>query len=170
MFYHGDRQFLFTGDLEKDGEEKLADKYDFKQVELYKAGHHGSKTSSNNCLLKEIQPKICVVTCCAGSVEYTNNLQNTFPTQAMLDRIAKYTDKVYVPLVIDIVQVEGADTPNDTSDDKYKNADQYEMLNGNIVVISAKDGVSVECSNNNTLLKDTVWFSKYRQMPDAWLN
>lgn len=170
LFYHGERQFLFTGDLEKDGEEKLAEKYDFTQVELFKAGHHGSKTSSNDCLLKEIQPKICVVTCCVGSVEYTSNLENTFPTQAMIDRISQYTDKVYAPLVIDIVQVKGADTPNDSSDDKYENAEQYQLLNGNIVVVSAKDGVSVECSNNSTLLKDTVWFSKYRQTPDAWLN
>ena len=45
MFHHGDRQFLFTGDLEKEGEEKLAQKYDFTQVELFKAGHHGSPTS-----------------------------------------------------------------------------------------------------------------------------
>ena len=170
MFYHGDRQFLFTGDLEKDGEEKLAEKYDFTQVELFKAGHHGSYTSSNECLLKEIQPKICVVSCCAGSIERKTALENLFPSQLMIDRISKYTDKVYVPLMMEIIQVEGADTPNDSSDDKYENADQYEMLNGNIVVVSAKDGVSVECSNDNTLLKDTVWFSKYRQMPEAWLN
>ena len=170
MFYHGDRQFLFTGDLEKDGEEKLAEKYDFTQVELFKAGHRGSYTSSNECLLKEIQPKICVVSCCAGSIERKTALENLFPSQLMIDRISKYTDKVYVPLMMEIIQVEGADTPNDSSDDKYENADQYEMLNGNIVVVSAKDGVSVECSNNNTLLKDTVWFSKYRQMPEAWLN
>ena len=44
-FYHGSRQFLFTGDLEKSGEEKLAERYDFTQVELFKAGHHGSSTS-----------------------------------------------------------------------------------------------------------------------------
>ena len=43
-------------------------------------------------------------------------------------------------------------------------------LNGNIVVISAKDGVSVECSNNNTILKDTDWFKQYRKTPSAWLN
>jgi hypothetical protein len=169
MFYHGDRQFLFTGDLEKEGEEKLAQKYEFTQVELYKAGHHGSRTSSNDCLLSEIQPKICVACCCAGSVEYTSNLDRTFPTQEMIDRIAPYTDSIYVPITIDIVQTEGMDTPNDTSDDKYKNYGVYKLLNGNIQVISdATDGVKVECSNNNTKLKDTEWFANYRTMPEAW--
>jgi len=169
MFYHGSRQFLFTGDLEKEGEELLAAKYDFTEVELYKAGHHGSRTSSNECLLKEIKPKICVVCCCAGSVEYTDNLDRTFPTQDMIYRIAPYTDKVYVPITIEIEQVKGLNTPNDTSDDDYDNKGEYTLLNGNIVVISdAENGVTVECSNNNTLLKDTAWFKKYRDMPDEW--
>lgn len=169
MFYHGQRQFLFTGDLEKEGEEALAEKYEFTQVELYKAGHHGSRTSSNDCLLREIKPKICVACCCAGSVEYTDNLDRTFPTQEMIDRIAPYTDKLYVPITIDVIQVDGADTPNDTSDDDYDNAEEYKILNGNIVVSSsAENGVTVACSNNDTLLKDTEWFKNYRKMPSAW--
>ena len=171
MFYHGSRQFLFTGDLEKEGEEALAEKYDFTQVELFKAGHHGSKTSSNDCLLREIKPKMCVVCCCAGSVEYLNtipqNLNNSFPTQAFIDRIAPYTAKVYVPIMIDVA-LNDKGTP-DTSDDKYENAENYEILNGNVVIISdAENGVYAECSNNNTVLKDTEWFKENRDCPTAW--
>lgn len=167
MFYHGSRQFLFTGDLEKEGEEALAEKYDFTQVELFKAGHHGSKTSSNDCLLREIKPKMCVVCCCAGSVEYTQNFDNTFPTQAFIDRIAPYTAKVYVPIMIDVA-LNDKGTP-DTSDDKYENAENYEILNGNVVIISdAENGVYAECSNNNTVLKDTEWFKENRDCPTAW--
>ena len=169
MFYHGEKQFLFTGDLEKEGEEYLAEKYDFSQVELFKAGHHGSPTSSNDCLLSEIKPKICVACCCAGSVEYTSNLENTFPSQAVIDRIAPYTDMFFVPITVEIIQTEGMDTPNDTSDDKYKNEENYTLLNGNIIVSSNNEtGVTVTCSNNNTLLKDTEWFKKYRTMPVSW--
>lgn len=168
MFYHGDRQFLFTGDLEKEGEEKLAEFYEFSQVELFKAGHHGSKTSSNDCLLDEIKPKICVACCCAGSVEFTDNLDNTFPTQDMIDRIAKHTDKIYVPITIEVIQKKGQDTPNDKTDDDYSNAENFELLNGNIVVKSSDVSVSVQCSNNDTILKDTEWFKKYRQTPPEW--
>lgn len=158
MFRHGERQFLFTGDLEKEGEEYLAEEYDFTQVELYKAGHHGSKTSSNECLLKEISPKICVVTCCAGSVEFTDNLENTFPTQAFIDRISKYTDKVYVPITVEVEQVGTLSNGNPD----YRNL-QYTLMNGNIVVKSeAGKDVYVSCSNNNTVLKDTVWYGANR--------
>ena len=167
MFYHGDRQFLFTGDLEQEGEEYLSEKYNFSQVELFKAGHHGSKTSSNECLLSEIRPKMCVVCCCAGSVEYTQNLENTFPTQAFINRIAPYTTKVYVPIMIDLVLDDKGD--QDPSNDRYENATNYQILNGNVVVISdAENGVYAECSENNTLLKDTEWFKENRQCPLAW--
>lgn len=169
QFHHGSRKFLFTGDLEVEGEEYLVQYNDLTQVELFKAGHHGSPTSSNNCLLEKIKPKTVVACCCAGSVEYTDNLNNTFPSQAVIDRVAKYTDKFYVPITIDIIQVDGTSTPNDTSDDDYDNAENFEILNGDIIIVSdAEDGVYMQGSNNTTLLKDTEWFANYRTMPDEW--
>ncbi len=144
LFHHGSRQFLFTGDLEEKGEEKLAAKYDFTQVELFKAGHHGSSTSSNESLLKEIKPKICVVTCAIGD-------KYDFPTQDFLERISVYTSQVYVTTIC-------TETGNGYAD-----------MNGNIVVISSADrDVYVQCSNNQTLLKDTTWIDEFRQMPTAW--
>ena len=173
MFYHGKKMFLFTGDLEKSGEEKLANNYDFTQVELYKAGHHGSETSSNDCLLKEIKPKVCVACCCAGSAEYSDNKEIMFPSQAFINRIAPYTKKVYVGTTIEIYQ----DGVNDDGSPNYKNKGEYTLLNGNIVAISRanQEGqtensgvVEVKCSNNDTLLKDTVWFINNRTMPNEW--
>ena len=162
MLKQGDRNFLFTGDLEKDGEDRLVDNNELSQVELFKAGHHGSKTSSNEKLLKVIKPKIVCVCCCAGSVEYlTNkeqNLSNSFPTQDFINRIALYTDKVYVTTMIDVV----------FNGEKYVDSGDYKLMNGNIVVTAKRSGVTVECSNNNTVLKDTEWFKNNRECPDAW--
>lgn len=104
-----------------------------------------------------------------GKREYTQNLNNTFPTQAFIDRIAKHTDKVYVPIMVDLVLDDKGTA--DKSDDEFENAKNYEILNGNIVVISdEKDGVKVECSNNNTILKDTDWFKENRNTPSNWLS
>ena len=160
MLHQGDRNFLFTGDLEKEGEEKLVENNTLPEVELFKAGHHGSKTSSNDCLLKVIKPKIVCVCCCAGSVEYTQNKDNTFPTQDFVNRVAPYTDKVYVTTTIDVKY--------DETSAKYKDDGEYKLLNGNIVVYAKKSGVEVNCSNNNILLKDTEWFKANRIMPSAW--
>lgn len=154
----GDNKYLFTGDLELEGEEKLVANNSLDKVKLFKAGHHGSKTSSNDCLLDVIQPEVCVVTCCAGSVEYTQNLENTFPTQLFINRISKWTDKVYVTTV-------GTIAKDDSG--KWKDV-SYTSLNG-IVVVKVNNGtLNVECSNNNTILKDTDWFKNNRTIPDAW--
>ena len=154
----GDNKYLFTGDLELEGEEKLVANNSLDKVKLFKAGHHGSKTSSNDCLLDVIQPEVCVVTCCAGSVEYTQNLENTFPTQLFINRISKWTDKVYVTTV-------GTIAKDDSG--KWKDV-SYTSLNG-IVVVKVNNGLlNVECSNNNTVLKDTDWFKNNRTTPDAW--
>ena len=154
LFTHGDRNFLFTGDLEIEGEEYLVEYNTLPQVELYKAGHHGSKTSSNDCLLDIIKPKICVVCCCAGTDEYTDEVKNQFPTQDFIDRISNHTDKVYVPLIGDTNYTE--------------NGKKFSALNGNIKVLSVSSGVSVSCSHSDILLKDTDWFKNKRTTPTAW--
>ncbi len=151
MINQGSRHFLFTGDLEEKGEEKLVEMNDLPEVALYKAGHHGSKTSSHEVLLSVIKPEIVCVCCCAGSPEYTDESANMFPTQDFIDRIAPYTDKVYVTTVCE----------------DYEN-DLYKSMNGNIVVSSNPSGVRVKGSANSKVLKDTEWFKANRECPDAW--
>ena len=41
-------------------------------------------------------------------------------------------------------------------------------MNGEIIVTSKKDETIVNCSNNNTVLKDTDWFKLNREMPTSW--
>ena len=148
MFSRGDDHYLFTGDLENAGETSLAQSNDLPKVKLYKAGHHGSKTSSNTILMQEIQPEIVCVCCCAGSSEYNAAPLNTFPTQDFINRVAPYTDKIYVTSL----------------SVNYAN-DQTVSMNGNIVVSAKGNSVTVNCSNNNTILKETEWFKANRTWP-----
>ena len=148
LFTYKDHNFIFTGDLEASGEEKLAAYYDgssesktLPQVEVYKAGHHGSKTSSNECLLSKIKPEIVCVCCCAGGSEYTKNYQNTFPTQEMINRVAKYTDRVYATTAFNISKL------------------TYESLNGVIIISSNGKNVGLSATNNIKKIKDSAWFN-----------
>lgn len=158
---NGEKKYIFTGDLEKEGEESLVEENAtggknenmLSQVELYKAGHHGSKTSSHNALLEVIRPKNVCVCCCAGSSEYTVKNENQFPTQDFIDRVSVYTSNIYVTtLCID-----------------YK-ANSYESFNGTIVYTAKKENLTISSqwyfSNNATKLKDTDWFKANRKLPD----
>ncbi|MGE7666551.1 DNA internalization-related competence protein ComEC/Rec2 [Ureibacillus composti] len=52
---------LFTGDLEKEGEYELITKLpELKNIDLLKAGHHGSKTSSTEEFIKQLSPSLTI--------------------------------------------------------------------------------------------------------------
>ena len=158
LINQGSNHFLFTGDLEEDGEESLVEENTLPQVSLFKAGHHGSSTSSHDVLLDVIQPEIVVITAVVGNFEYAKNepgnvnINGTFPTTATLTRIAKHTSKVYATSLGLISQ---------NQDGTYEDTG-FESLNGDIVVTSNSSGITVTGSNNNTLLKDTAWAQTYR--------
>ena len=141
----GDYNYLFTGDLEEKGEAYLVEYNTLPQCKLYKAGHHGSKTSSTETLLSVIRPEYVCVCCCAGSTEYTDNGANTFPTQAMCDRVGKYTENVYVTSLADPTSEKG-----------------YVSMNGNIVIKSDGIDFTVTCSADQTPLFETDWFAENR--------
>lgn len=140
------KRFLFTGDLEENGEKKLVESNNLSQVEVFKAGHHGSYTANSKELLQVIKPKIVCVCCCAGSDEYTKTKDNMFPSQIIINNVASFTDKVYV-----------------TSIDSTLS---YPVLNGNICVFSNSTVTTVTGSNNDTIFKETKWFKENRKWPE----
>ncbi|MBE6703208.1 MAG: MBL fold metallo-hydrolase [Ruminococcaceae bacterium] len=149
LFTYGDYNYLFTGDLEEDGEEYLVEYNDLPEVDLYKAGHHGSKTSSSAALLEVIKPKRVCVCCCAGSSEYTDTDANQFPTQAFIDRVAPYTSAIYVT----------------TRCEDY-DAGIFASMNGNITVVTTAAGIEVICgSGDYRVLKEWEWFREHRTWP-----
>ncbi len=146
LFSVKDQDYLFTGDLEHSGEAHFVEYYNehpgiVGETTFYKAGHHGSKTSSTLDFLNMIKPQMSVVSCVAGNPEYTDYVDNIFPTQAYVDNISRFTDKVYIPSVFN------------------EETNEAESLNGNIIISSDLENVGVACSNNLTKLKDTDWIS-----------
>lgn len=147
--------YLFTGDLEEKGEEYLVQHNpDLPKCKLFKGGHHGSYTASSQILLSKIQPEIVCVCCCCGSSEYNAKPENVFPAQDFVDRVAEYTDKVYVTTIA--INDEKGDTVS------------YASMNGNIVLYLQQNTLKLYCSNNVTKLKDTAWFKANRITPSYW--
>ncbi|OFI49191.1 DNA internalization-related competence protein ComEC/Rec2 [Floricoccus tropicus] len=57
------KYFLFTGDLEEEGEREIVNEYSKLPVDVLKAGHHGSKTSSSKQFIELIKPKYALISC-----------------------------------------------------------------------------------------------------------
>ena len=158
LFTQGSTNVLLTGDLEKEGEELLIQNNQLPKCALFKAGHHGSKSSSSEELLEVIEPKNVVFTCVAGATEYTTNLDNVFPTKEALTRIAKHTSNCYVTSIC-------TNTEEELLSKEYS---KFESMNGDIIFTSNKEGYSINCTNNNVLLKNTDWCKEFR--PDiVWV-
>mgnify|MGYP002673785432 FL=1 len=145
-------RYLFTGDLEEDGEKDLVTKNSAKmgKTRLYKAGHHGSKTSTSQELLDVIDPDAICVCACAGSPEYTKNKDNQFPTQAFVDRV--YTKNAETQVFVTSLCVD-------------YDANKFTSMNGNIVICSTGNSVTRYFSNNATELRETEWFKTNRKLP-----
>ncbi|MBC1548531.1 DNA internalization-related competence protein ComEC/Rec2 [Listeria sp. FSL L7-1434] len=53
--------WLFTGDLEANGEQKLLDQP--MKADILKVGHHGSKTSTSKEFIQQVQPTFAIISC-----------------------------------------------------------------------------------------------------------
>ena len=57
----GGLRWLFTGDLEEEGEKFLVATYPELRADVLKVAHHGSNTSSTTTFLSVVQPNIAVI-------------------------------------------------------------------------------------------------------------
>lgn len=80
--------WLFTGDLEAEGEETLIQQYPKIMTDVLKVGHHGSKTSTTEALLAATEPKFAIIS--AGR----NNRYN-HPHAEVVERLEHYRVKIW---------------------------------------------------------------------------
>ncbi|WP_078381108.1 MBL fold metallo-hydrolase [Sutcliffiella halmapala] len=84
---YGDIKFLFMGDTEELEEKRLSRKYQLEST-ILKVAHHGSNSSSTTAFLKDVKPKIAVIS--AGK-------ENDFghPHQPVLNRLIESGADIY---------------------------------------------------------------------------
>lgn len=79
---------LLTGDADKDNERQVIKDYNLPHINILKAGHHGSKTSTSEKLLKVTRPDIAIISC------GLNNRYN-HPSSDTMNLLQKYRVKIY---------------------------------------------------------------------------
>ena len=54
-------KFMFMGDAGVEKEKDIVDKYNISNIDILKVGHHGSKTSSSESFINEMNPKYSII-------------------------------------------------------------------------------------------------------------
>ena len=85
---YGKQRILLTGDAERPVEDDLVNSGSLKPVTLLKVGHHGSKTSSSEEFLSELNPSFAFI-----SDGYKNQFHHPHPT--VLERLATHHVAVF---------------------------------------------------------------------------
>jgi len=63
LLEHGENRFLFTGDAEEASEADMLMNGVELSADVYKAGHHGSRTASTEDFVKAVRPDYAVISC-----------------------------------------------------------------------------------------------------------
>ncbi len=85
---YGSTSFLFTGDLQTKAERYYSEIYrNFLKSDVLKAGHHGSKTSTSEIFLKEVDP---------NSVIISSGILNRFnhPSPEVIERLKRWNIEI----------------------------------------------------------------------------
>lgn len=86
---YGDFQMLFTGDIGKETEERLAALGRLCKVDVLKTAHHGSRHSSSGTFLDQVRPAVSLISCSASN-------RYGHPGQETLDRLSDAGSRVYI--------------------------------------------------------------------------
>ncbi len=88
---HGDKSFLFTGDIERAAESDIVNSGEYIRSDVLKVPHHGGTSSSTPAFLDEVSPEYAVI-----SVGRNNSYGH--PKTEVLDRLFKRNSKVYTTM------------------------------------------------------------------------
>lgn len=85
---HGEVSFLFTGDLEREGEEELVRSGVSLRSTVLKVAHHGCGTSSTMRFLRAVQPRVAIISC-------TDRRNDPCPADAVLARLGALGTRIF---------------------------------------------------------------------------
>lgn len=86
---YGDVSFLFTGDLEAEGEKELIASGLPLAASVLKVPHHGSKTSTTRAFLEAVRPRIAVISC-------EGPILQTHPNRDVVERLETAGAQVFI--------------------------------------------------------------------------
>ncbi len=105
LIRNGENTFLFTGDAEEKAEKDILKTNMDIKADVYKAGHHGSKSSSHEEFLEEISPDFAVISCGEGNSHGHPHAQTLNNLRAMGIKVFRTDEQGAIVAVSDGTQI-----------------------------------------------------------------
>lgn len=138
----GDIEFLFTGDLEEEGEKALLNK--LSDVEVLKVGHHGSRTATSLEFLNKVKPEVAVISA-------AENNKYGHPHGETIDKLLNNNVEIYGTWISgDIVVTTDGNTYNVNNEEKITTNNAEPSTKAPVInkeetaVVSQKSDVVIE--------------------------
>ncbi|WP_126123825.1 ComEC/Rec2 family competence protein, partial [Staphylococcus epidermidis] len=87
LIQYNDINILLMGDATVNNEDILMKRYNLPKIDILKVGHHGSRTSSSELFIKDIEPKISLISSGKNNKYHLPNLD-------VIQRLKYYGSKV----------------------------------------------------------------------------
>ncbi|MCD8886211.1 DNA internalization-related competence protein ComEC/Rec2 [Staphylococcus epidermidis] len=88
LIQYNDINILLMGDATVNNEDILMKRYNLPKIDILKVGHHGSRTSSSELFIKDIEPKISLISSGKNNKYHLPNLD-------VIQRLKYYGSKVF---------------------------------------------------------------------------
>lgn len=82
-------KILLMGDATTNNEQQFLQRYNISHIDILKVGHHGSKTSSSEQFINQVEPKVSLIS--VGK----NNIYN-LPNNEVLERLQRLHSKIFM--------------------------------------------------------------------------
>lgn len=103
--------FLFTGDISNKAEKQLIQKYSNLKLDILKVSHHGSDTSTSESFIKNVLPKIAIISTSGMYGHPSNKTINTLNAYMVDSYITKQAGNVeiYITKIINLLKTQNGD-------------------------------------------------------------
>ena len=114
LLTHGDNSFLFTGDAGEEEEAVIVDSGISLDADVYKVGHHGSRTSTSEQLLEAVSPAYAVISCREGNSYGHPHAETMNHLRAMGVQVFRTDEQGSIVLSSDGSEIRWNCSPSDT--------------------------------------------------------
>lgn len=170
---NGSNSFLFSGDCEEEAEADMISNGIDLDVDVYKAGHHGSSTSSSEAFLDAMTPRYAVISCAEDNSYGHPHAETMNHLRARNIRVFRTDEQGSIIAYSDGKDITWSCSPSDSwqQGEKKQNDASVQRNKADTVIYVVNegngrihiDGACAATGDGKSAMKHPVYFDTYKE-------